>query len=158
MKNLLADNFDYDTISKQLDLKTVAGKEFTKLALQQCKLMDNKQIDYGSKNISAFGTYGVLVRMSDKIERFKNMKGLSAKETDALRRFIGACKTVEKRQLTISLLEQILYIIDLFDEVKVVFGQKRRKAVNESIQDSFRDLSNYALIAVLLETGKWPND
>jgi hypothetical protein len=33
--------------------------------------------------------------------------------------------------------------------------QKRRKPRNEAVLDSYRDLSNYAIIAVLLRTGEW---
>lgn len=93
------------------EIETKAGKEFLRVALENAKLMDNKQKDYGSKNISGFGTFGVVVRMNDKFERIRNL-----------------------------------------------FGKKRRKAVNESILDSFRDVSNYAIIAVLVETKRWPNE
>ena len=33
---------------------------------------------------------------------------------------------------------------------------RRRKAVNESIIDTFRDIANYGVIAMMLEEGKWP--
>ena len=35
-------------------------------------------------------------------------------------------------------------------------GGKRRKAVNESIRDTFRDIGNYSIIAQMCEDGKWP--
>lgn len=101
----------FTTLCDQLGLQTAAGRIFLRIALENTLLMDGKQVDYGSKNISGFGTYGVVVRMSDKMERIKNL-----------------------------------------------FGKKRRRAVNESILDSFRDISNYANIAIMTETKSWPNE
>lgn len=92
-------------------IETVAGKEFLRIALDNVVLMDKKQRDYGSKNISGYGMFGVVVRMSDKFERIKNL-----------------------------------------------FNNRRKKATNESIRDSLRDISNYAIIALMLDTGKWPKE
>lgn len=100
-----------DILCQDLGLRTATGRIFLRIALENTLLMDGKQVDYGSKNISGFGTYGVVVRMSDKMERIKNL-----------------------------------------------FGKKRRRAVNESILDSFRDISNYANIAIMTETKNWPNE
>jgi hypothetical protein len=101
----------FDLLCRALELKTQAGREALIVALTNIKLLDNKQLDYGSKNISGFGTFGVLVRMNDKFERLKNL-----------------------------------------------FNNRRRKATNESILDSFDDISNYAIIARLVETHKWPSE
>lgn len=38
------------------------------------RLVVSKQLDYGSGNILAFGEFGVLVRLNDKIERIKNLR------------------------------------------------------------------------------------
>ena len=92
------------------DVQTDAGKEFLRIALENVVLMDRKQRDYGSRNISGYGMFGVVVRMSDKFERIKHL-----------------------------------------------FSNKRRKATNESIRDSLRDISNYAIIALMLDSGKWPD-
>lgn len=97
--------------ANDLAIETAAGKVFLRIALENVKLMDNKQKDYGSKNISGFGTFGVVVRMNDKFERIKNL-----------------------------------------------FASRRKRAVNESIRDSFRDISNYAIIALMLEAKEWPNE
>lgn len=35
-------------------------------------------------------------------------------------------------------------------------GGKRRKTVNESIRDTFKDIGNYSIIAQMCEDGKWP--
>lgn len=100
-----------DVIYRLLKIQTHAGKLALLIALENVKLLDKKQLDYGSKNISGFGTFGVVVRMNDKFERIKNL-----------------------------------------------FKNKRRRAVNESIKDSFRDLSNYAIIAYMVETNQWPDE
>ena len=36
-------------------------------------LLDSKQQDYGSRNISDFGELGVLVRINDKVQRLRNL-------------------------------------------------------------------------------------
>jgi hypothetical protein len=41
--------------------------------LRLAVVFDNKQKDYGSQNIAKFGEKGVLVRVTDKIERLKNL-------------------------------------------------------------------------------------
>lgn len=102
---------DFDQLITRLNIKTQAGAIFLKMALENSILMDLKQQDYGSKNISGFGTFGIVVRMNDKFERIKNL-----------------------------------------------FNNRRKRAVNESIQDSFRDISNYAIIALMLEKKMWPNE
>lgn len=99
-------------LDEKLGLKTKAAREFLCLALANVMLMDRKQQDYGSTNISGFGTFGVVVRMNDKMERLKSLYNKG----------------------------------------------KRRKAVNESIKDTFRDVSNYATIALMVELGRWPNE
>ena len=99
-------------LCEALELKTVAGREALRIALENIKLLDNKQLDYGSRNISGFATFGVVVRMNDKFERIKSLFNTG----------------------------------------------RRRRAINESILDSFKDISNYAIIAEMLETGKWPNE
>lgn len=101
----------YDSLAAQLGINTPAGITFLQIALENAKLMDNKNKDYGPRNISAFGTFGVVVKMNDKFERLKHM-----------------------------------------------FSKKRRRPVNESILDSFRDIGNYAIIALMVETKRWPNE
>lgn len=102
---------EFDALCSSLNIVTIAGKTFLKMTLQNACLMDGKQQDYGSRNISEFGTAGVVVRMSDKFERIKNL-----------------------------------------------FKSKRRRAVNESIVDSFTDIANYAIIAQMLEKHVWPEE
>jgi len=44
-----------------------------KIALEIAELLDKKRGDYGAENIKKFGSYGVLVRVSDKVERLINL-------------------------------------------------------------------------------------
>ena len=83
-------NFDYFMNPYLLELKD---------------LMIRKQKDYGKSNILKFGHIGLMVRMSDKIERIKNL--------------MTNGKTPQ----------------------------------NESLDDSFRDIINYAIIGTMLLQG-----
>ncbi len=73
------------------------------------KIFKQKQHDYGPENIAIFGEIGVLVRLSDKLERLKNLL-LSGKEPN-----------------------------------------------NESVEDTYDDISIYGQIAKLCRKNKWPN-
>ena len=73
-------------------------------------ILVKKQIDYGPYNIwhaPGGATNGLMVRMSDKLERLKNL----------------------------------IY--------------KQVKPNNESLEDSFVDLANYAVIALMVQRGVW---
>lgn len=94
-------------------LHTKAGTEALRIAEANVLLLDRKQQDYGPNNVSAFGSFGVVVRLNDKMERLK---------------------TIYNKK-----------------------GRKRR-IMNESIIDTFRDIANYATIALLIELGRWPNE
>ena len=59
-------------------------------------LLASKQHDYGHGNITAFGLQGVLVRLSDKVERLINLKSKVGKAkneslADTLRDIVGYC-------------------------------------------------------------------
>ena len=56
-----------------LDLKTEIGKRALRRAFENIKLLDKKQQDYGSKNISLSGEIGIQVRLQDKVCRLKNL-------------------------------------------------------------------------------------
>ncbi len=47
---------------------------------------------------------------------------------------------------------------DKYERLVNLFKKKRNIPQNESIQDSFKDLSNYAIIALLCLRGKWPKE
>jgi len=44
---------------------------------------------------------------------------------------------------------------DKYSRLKHLYQNRRKKATNESITDSWRDLPNYGIIALLCEDGKW---
>jgi len=102
---------DIDQMVQTLNLKTKAGREALIVMIENLQLLDKKQQDYGAKNISDFGTLGVVIRMNDKFRRLQTL-----------------------------------------------FATQKRKPRNESIRDSFRDIANYAEIALLLDSGKWPKE
>ena len=81
--------------------------EIIDILLDDIKLFDQKQRDYGRMNISKFGQIGVLVRASDKIERLTNLI------------------------------------------------QSARVPSNESVEDSWQDLSVYGAIARVINKGSW---
>jgi predicted DNA-binding protein (UPF0251 family) len=63
---------------------------------KMCSLLASKQHDYGHGNITAFGLKGVLVRLSDKVERLINLKSKKSKAQnesllDTLRDIVGYC-------------------------------------------------------------------
>ncbi len=53
--------------------------EHHKIALEIAELLDQKRADYGTENIKKFGSHGVLVRVSDKVERLINLSKRSNK-------------------------------------------------------------------------------
>lgn len=67
---------DY-VVPQNLTKKEIEAKELTKkmdALFNQCSsLFCRKQLDYGSANIAQYGEAGVLVRMTDKFERLKNL-------------------------------------------------------------------------------------
>jgi len=108
-----------DNAIKELEeLYPELSAEFKAIQQEQYELFAKKHLDYGPNNISAgtnleneeeveFAMTGLWYRMSDKINRWKNM------------------------------------IIT------------NRKPENETLIDTFQDLSNYAIIAQIVSKGKW---
>lgn len=107
-------NFIWD----ELKCTELITKKFIDLIMDDIKTFDSKQRDYGHKNISEFGEYGVLVRCNDKIERLKNLYGVE-RDTDIL---LGSGPN----------------------------------PLNEPMEDNWKDLSIYAVIARLCRKGVWP--
>lgn len=54
-------------------ITTPEGREYLRVALDACVLMNAKNSDYGTGNIAKWGIFGVVVRMSDKFERINNL-------------------------------------------------------------------------------------
>lgn len=62
-----------DRLHEDLGLKTEMGREYLRAILPLAQLMDRKQQDYGSNNISLNGELGVMVRTQDKVSRINNL-------------------------------------------------------------------------------------
>jgi hypothetical protein len=62
-----------ETIFNQLDCVEPHTKRFIKTILKNIQLFDRKQHDYGPMNIDKFGWEGVMIRLSDKLERMINL-------------------------------------------------------------------------------------
>jgi hypothetical protein len=62
-----------DKLHVELGLKTEMGREYLRAILPLALLMDRKQQDYGSSNISLNGELGVMVRSQDKVSRIRNL-------------------------------------------------------------------------------------
>ena len=60
-----------DKTAEALGIKTDMGLKAFHAFCEDAALLDTKQRDYGSANISAFGERGIVVRMNDKVERLK---------------------------------------------------------------------------------------
>ena len=95
-----------DLICIENDIVTMMGRAALVVAIENVVVLDRKQRDYGSRNISEFGEMGILMRVWDKICRLKNLMG-------------------------------------------------KESPKNESIDDSWLDMGNYALIAILVRRGIW---
>ena len=53
----------------------------------------------------------------------------------------------------------IVRMNDKMERLKTLHkGGRRRKAQNESLMDTFRDISNYGIIAMMLELNRWPSE
>lgn len=60
--------------------------DFKHYATNIAKLLSSKNKDYGPGNIAEFGRLGILVRLSDKIERLKNLysRGILSPQHEAI--------------------------------------------------------------------------
>jgi len=129
-------------IYKDLGCTEELTLEFIKQTMYNIQLFDKKQRDYGSGNIARFGEQGVLVRSSDKFERL----------------------------VTLSKQAKPTIVIDpaaVESPGKVIYMKKGRwqdaieattetTPQNESIEDTWKDISIYATIALLVRKGVWP--
>jgi hypothetical protein len=140
-----------------LGIITVAGREALKVAIENTQLLDKKQRDYGPHNISAFGLFGCVVRMNDKVERFKHLQGFDKEQKAALKKLREVYTYLGKDWHRLNLLQTLDHLEDAMTQFKVLFAKKRKPAINEKLRDTFRDISNYSVIALLLDSGKWPS-
>lgn len=62
-----------ESIYTELNCQEEQTKWIIETMLNDIKLFDKKQHDYGPGNIAKFGEFGVLVRTNDKLERLINL-------------------------------------------------------------------------------------
>lgn len=98
---------DINIIAHQYGIETEMGRRALRIALANIQTLDRKQRDYGSSNIAAFGEYGVMVRVWDKVSRLRNLL------------------------------------------------QNVKDPANESVEDTWLDLANYAIIGLMCRRGEW---
>jgi hypothetical protein len=60
-------------MKSNMEIKTTMGKEAHTLALNFVRVLDSKQQDYGSENITISGELGVVVRAQDKLCRLRHL-------------------------------------------------------------------------------------
>lgn len=96
-----------DRICADFDIQTPTGRAALRVMLENAALLDSKHRDYGPGNISGFGEYGIMVRLSDKLERLKKL---------------------------------------------LTSGSQPN---NESLEDTYKDISNYAVIALMVRRNLW---
>ena len=60
-------------MKSNMEIKTAMGKEAHTLALKFVRVLDSKQQDYGSENITISGELGVVVRAQDKLCRLRHL-------------------------------------------------------------------------------------
>jgi hypothetical protein len=115
-------------LAAELGIQTDIGQKALKLALENVQLLDRKQQDYGSQNISRHGEFGVLVRCDDKTARIANLLKKSQHKFD---------------------------FSSVFPDDRELAPSPYHQAVNESRLDSWLDLANYGLIGALVMKGEW---
>ncbi len=145
-----------EQLAESLGITTRAGVEALNVALENIKLLDRKQRDYGPHNISAFGLFGCVVRLNDKVERFKHLSSYSTEQKKAMRKMIETMTLFDRDWHKLNMLQCLDHLDDAMTQFKVLFAKKRKPAINEKLRDTFRDISNYAVIALLLDTDRWP--
>lgn len=145
-------------VSDRLGCKNEAAIPFIEIALENCLLFDRKQSDYGPGNISKFGTFGCIVRMSDKLERLNSLTGIkfSPEQRELFKQFRNHVKFIEENEHTLSIVSILSDLNGFMNKLRSLFLRRRKRALNESIIDSFRDGANYNQIAMMIERGQWP--
>lgn len=113
----------------------------------------DRHIKYGSMNISKHGKSGIIIRLTDKIERLTTMIHSESKQLKDNIKFLNA---------KLEEVERILYNSEETDNIKEKIEQVIKKQndteenqTRESIEDSFGDTSNYAIYGIMLERSWW---
>jgi hypothetical protein len=83
-----------ERLAQQLDLATDLAQAILPVALRNLRTLDRKQLDYGEHNLTRFGTYGVLVRMTDKLERLITLQKHGTLDSPTTAHFESAADTL----------------------------------------------------------------
>lgn len=111
-----------------------------------------KNLDYSPSNILIAGEYGIITRIWDKVSRICNLMGLTFPAPEPL--IDNLIDDIEQDGLDTK------QILERLDEIKskCKWDFKNIKAhdpCNESLMDSWLDLSVYAIIGKLYSENKW---
>ncbi len=109
-------------------------------------LMRTKQRKYGVFNISKAGIYGLLTRLTDKVERLKNLVGDPVNQLEEVR------KINEQLQVAENTGEMLLLAAKLDDIINP------GNDTDESIEDTAMDAGNYGDIILMLQADAWGRD
>ena len=109
-----------------LGLTTDLARAVVPILIRNLITLEAKQKDYGPHNLTKFGTFGVVVRMGDKMERIINLANKS-------RRYEGVADAIGRHPSARAEIVQ-----------------------NEPLADSFLDMANYSLIGYVMNTNTWP--
>jgi len=85
---------DITQLAADLGIKTEMGKELLKEAIDLAVVLDGKNADYSSANISKFGLFGIVVRLSDKLERLTNLLDKKALDSPCNEPIEDTCRDV----------------------------------------------------------------
>jgi len=102
------------------------------------ELMVRKHRDYGPGNIEAFGEPGVVIRLSDKLERAKTLLG---REQQALKR---VAEILDADDDPTRLLQEIARVV-----------RDAERPENEPLEDTYKDIANYGIILLMVSRGWW---
>jgi len=96
-------------IAGALDLRTEMARIALSQFLKNIKVFDEKQADYGSKNIASWGSksqdmFGVLTRIKDKVHRIANL--LDNKDAPNNESIADNCMDIANYGLILSLLAE----------------------------------------------------
>lgn len=86
---------------------TIDFNEYIKLQKEIEKLSRTKNHDYGSSSLVTFGNFGILIRLSDKLDRLKSF-----------------------------------------------YFNKELQVIDEKLEDTLKDIVNYAMYMILQQRGK----
>lgn len=105
------------------------------------ELMFQKQMDYGSQNISDAGEDGVALRLNDKVARLRNFSEKKKAMAESALGFLA-----EFDAGTIGESELVGELMSLY---------RASKPKNESILDTWSDVAVYGIIGLMVHTQAW---